>query len=417
MRFERGAGRVADTGPAGAVAQRAGPTGAAAPAQGVPAPPPLSLYVHLPWCLRKCPYCDFNSHEWRGGDAAALPEARYLDALQADLETALPKVWGRSVSTVFIGGGTPSLFSPEAIERLLTMIRTRLRLVPDAEVTLEANPGTFEARRFAAYAQAGVTRLSIGVQSFSDPMLQALGRVHDARQACAAVEEAARSFASFNLDLMYALPGQTPSGLAADLRQALAFDPPHLSLYHLTIEPNTLFAKRPPALPDDDLAADLLALLERSVAEAGLERYEVSAWARPGARCRHNLNYWEFGDYLGIGAGAHGKLSFHDRILREARLRHPVRYMQAASAGDAIETMRVVGAGELPFEFMLNALRLTDGVPAALFPERTGLSAAAIGRRCAQAVERGLLEADPTRLRATPLGLRFLNDLVEMFLV
>lgn len=378
--------------------------------------PPLSLYVHLPWCLHKCPYCDFNSHEWRGGGSDALPETRYLDALQADLEAALPKVWGRGVSTVFIGGGTPSLFSPDAIDRLLTTIRTRLRLAPDAEVTMEANPGTFEAQRFAAYAQAGVTRLSIGAQSFRDDALRALGRVHDSRQARAAIEEAARSFASFNIDLMYALPGQTLAGLRADLESALSFDPPHLSLYHLTIEPNTLFAKRPPPLPDDDLSADMLELLEQAMGAAGFERYEVSAWARPGARCRHNLNYWEFGDYLGIGAGAHGKLSFHDRIVRESRFRHPERYMQAALGGGAIEEERIPGCDELPFEFMLNALRLTDGVPAAFFPERTGLPPAAIERECARAVERGLLDADPTRIRATPLGLRFLNDLLAMFL-
>lgn len=401
VRVERGASR------AGSDASLAAP--------GVQAPPPLSLYVHVPWCLRKCPYCDFNSHEWRG-DPDAVPEARYLDALQADLETSLPKVWGRSVSTVFIGGGTPSLLSPDAIDRLLTMIRTRLRLAPDAEVTMEANPGTFEAQRFAAFAQAGVTRLSIGVQSFSDDALRALGRVHDSRQARAAIEEAARSFASFNIDLMYALPGQTLDALRTDLAGALAFGPPHLSLYHLTIEPNTLFAKRPPPLPDDDLSADMLALIEETAGAAGFERYEVSAWAKPGARCRHNLNYWEFGDYLGIGAGAHGKLSFHDRIVREARLRHPERYMQAALGGAAIEEERVPAADELPFEFMLNALRLTDGVPSAFFAERTGLSPAVIGRDCARAVERGLLDADPTRIRATPLGLRFLNDLVAMFL-
>jgi oxygen-independent coproporphyrinogen-3 oxidase len=395
-------------------ASRAG-AGASPGAQGVQAPPPLSLYVHVPWCLRKCPYCDFNSHEWRG-DPDAVPEVRYLDALQADLEASLPKVWGRSVSTVFIGGGTPSLLSPDAIDRLLTMIRTRLRLAPDAEVTMEANPGTFEAQRFAAFAQAGVTRLSIGVQSFSDDALRALGRVHDSRQARAAIEEAARSFASFNIDLMYALPGQTLDALRTDLAGALAFGPPHLSLYHLTIEPNTLFAKRPPPLPDDDLSADMLALIEETAGAAGFERYEVSAWAKPGARCRHNLNYWEFGDYLGIGAGAHGKLSFHDRIVREARLRHPERYMQAALGGAAIEEERVPAADELPFEFMLNALRLTDGVPSAFFAERTGLSPAVIGRDCARAVERGLLDADPTRIRATPLGLRFLNDLVAMFL-
>ncbi|GMV00875.1 MAG: oxygen-independent coproporphyrinogen III oxidase-like protein [Burkholderiaceae bacterium] len=378
-------------------------------------PLPLSLYVHLPWCLHKCPYCDFNSHAWRGA-LRELPEARYLDALQADLEAALPKVWGRTVSTVFIGGGTPSLFSAEAIDRLLATIRARLRLAPGAEVTMEANPGTFEAQRFAAYAQAGVTRLSIGVQSFDDDRLRALGRVHDARQARAAIEEAARSFASFNIDLMYALPGQTLQGLRDDLASALAFAPPHLSLYHLTVEPDTAFAKHPPPLPDDELSADMLVLLGQALGAAGFGRYEVSAWAQPGARCRHNLNYWEFGDYLGIGAGAHGKLSFHDRIVREARLRHPQRYIDAALGAGAIEDERIVGCDELPFEFMLNALRLTDGVLAASFVERTGLAPAAIARTCAQAVERGLLEDDPARIRATPLGLRFLNDLLAMFL-
>ncbi len=389
-------------------------TGGPAPC-GVAAPPPLSLYVHLPWCLRKCPYCDFNSYAWRQ-DPGEVPEARYLDALQADLEASLPKIRGRDVSTVFIGGGTPSLFSPDAIDRLLATIRARLRLAPDAEVTMEANPGTFEAQRFAAYAQAGVTRLSVGVQSFDDEALRALGRVHDARQARAAIEEAARSFAAFNVDLMYALPGQTLQGLRDDLAHVLAFAPPHLSLYHLTLEPGTPFAKRPPPLPDDDLSADMLALLGDTLGAAGFERYEVSAWARPGARCRHNLNYWEFGDYLGIGAGAHGKLSFHDRIVREARLRQPQRYVDAALAASPIDEERIVGCDELPFEFMLNALRLADGVPAASFAERTGLPAAAIAHECAQAVERGLLEDDPRRIRATPLGLRFLNDLLGLFL-
>ncbi len=378
---------------------------------------PLSLYVHLPWCLSKCPYCDFNSHQWRGGDPAAPPEARYLDALQADLEAALPAIWGRAVSTVFIGGGTPSLFSPQGIDRLLTLIRTRVRMAPDAEVSLEANPGTFEAQRFAAYAQAGVTRLSIGVQSFSDPALRALGRVHDARQARAAIEEAARSFTQFNIDLMYALPGQALADLRADLSAALDFAPPHLSLYHLTLEAGTPFARRPPPLPDDDSAADMLALAEDMLGAHGLARYEVSAWARPGARCRHNLNYWSFGDYLGIGAGAHGKLSFHDRIVREARLRHPERYMTAAlAATDIVDERRTLSSDDAPFEFMLNALRLIDGVPAALFAERTGLPPTTIAPVRALAIERGLLANERHRLRATPLGMRFLNDLLGMFL-
>jgi oxygen-independent coproporphyrinogen-3 oxidase len=352
----------------------------AAPTRG-PVPlaqlPPLSLYIHLPWCLRKCPYCDFNSHEWRGGEneAADLPERAYLDALQADLEAALPLVWGRSVQTVFIGGGTPSLFSPASIDALLAMVRARVRLAAGAEITLEANPGTFEAGRFADFARAGVTRLSIGVQSFDDRLLQAIGRVHDGDQARAAVAEAARHFASFNLDLMYALPGQTLADLAADLDTALGFRPPHLSAYHLTLEPNTLFARHPPPLPDDDLAADMQSLLQARLAADGLARYEVSAFARDGHRCRHNLNYWEFGDYLGIGAGAHGKISSASGVIRQARLRHPQRYQEAALAGRAVEIERVLEAADLPFEFMLNALRLVEGVPATLFGERTGLSA------------------------------------------
>ena len=398
---------------------------------GVPAPPPLAVYVHLPWCLRKCPYCDFNSHEWRaahGGPGAAgepplpvggpaqVPEDDYLDALQADLEASLPLVWGRSVQTVFIGGGTPSLFSARAIDRLLTMLRTRLKLAPGAEITMEANPGTFEAERFRGFAQAGVTRLSIGVQSFSDPALAALGRVHDSGQARRAIELAAREFATFNVDLMYALPGQGLRELELDLRAALSFAPPHLSYYHLTLEPNTLFAKHPPALPNEDLAADMQAAIEEATAAAGLQHYEVSAYARAGHRCRHNLNYWQFGDYLGIGAGAHGKLSFHDRIVRYARWRHPRRYMEAALAGAPVEQERVVSRDELPFEFMLNALRLQDGVPASLFAERTGLNLAAISRELGRAAARGLLDPDPALIRPSELGRRFLNDLQECFL-
>jgi putative oxygen-independent coproporphyrinogen III oxidase len=393
---------------------------AAAATPGVAAPPPLSLYLHLPWCLRKCPYCDFNSHEWRAGaQAAPLPEARYLDALEADLEAALPLVWGRVVQTVFIGGGTPSLFSPESIDRLLQSVRARLRLAPGAEITMEANPGTFEAARFRAYAQVGVNRLSIGVQSFDDAALHALGRVHDADQAHRAVALAAECFDSFNIDLMYALPGQDLRALEKDLRIALSHEPPHLSCYHLTIEPNTLFAHRPPqGLPDDDLAAQMQSRIEALTEAAGLVRYEVSAYAREGHRCRHNLNYWQFGDYLGIGAGAHGKLSFHDRIIRQVRLKHPREYIDAAlDAGrGAVEATDTVNAARLPFEFMLNALRLVDGVPADLFEQRTGLSLAVIGRELARTADRGLLDPDPRRLRPTPLGGRFLNDLLQEFL-
>ncbi|HEY3634730.1 MAG TPA: radical SAM family heme chaperone HemW [Caldimonas sp.] len=376
--------------------------------------PPLSLYVHLPWCLKKCPYCDFNSHAWHGGDA--LPEARYGDALVRDLEASLPFVWGRRVHTVFIGGGTPSLFAPAAIERLVAAIRARLPLEPGCEITLEANPGTFERERFRAYAEAGVTRLSIGVQSFDDRKLAALGRVHDAAQARAAIAEAKAAFATFNVDLMYALPGQTLDECAADVAAALAFEPPHLSIYHLTIEPNTLFAHAPPALPDDDLAAAMLDRIVALSAHAGLERYEVSAFARPGHRARHNVNYWEFGDYLGIGAGAHGKISFPHRIVRQVRLRDPAAYMAGAEGGAAVASEVEVARADLAFEFMLNALRLKEGFALARFGERTGLPLSAIERPLAEAERRGLLERDLQWVRPTPLGFDFLSDLQQLFL-
>ena len=375
--------------------------------------PPLSLYVHLPWCLRKCPYCDFNSHESRGD----LPEADYLAALVADLEAALPQVWGRRVLSVFIGGGTPSLFSPAGIDRLLADIRARLPLEPGCEVTLEANPGTFERDRFRAFRAAGVTRLSIGVQSFDDARLRAIGRVHDAAQARAAVAEAAACFETFNLDLMYALPGQDLAALRADLDQALAFAPPHLSVYHLTIEPNTAFAvQRPQALPDDDLASDMLDLIGERTAAVGLARYEVSAFARPGHRCAHNLNYWTFGDYLGIGAGAHGKLSFPDRIVRQVRWREPAAYMRLALQGRAVSNEHAVTAAELPFEFMLNALRLAEGFDLPLLAERTGLGLHQIDEAVAQAVARGWLQRDGQRLRPTARGFDFLSDVQQLFL-
>lgn len=387
------------------------------------APPPLSVYVHLPWCLKKCPYCDFNSHELRapGGSGASAPEARYLDALRADLEASLPLVWGRSVQTVFIGGGTPSLFAPESIERLLSDIRSLLPLAPGAEVTLEANPGTFERERFRAYRGAGVTRLSIGVQSFSDDKLRALGRVHDRTQALAAVEEAAQAFDTFNLDLMYALPGQTAAELDEDLATALAFAPPHLSLYHLTLEPNTAFARRPPVLPDEDTSAEMLDRLVELTAAAGLQRYEVSAYARPGHRCAHNLNYWQFGDYLGLGAGAHGKLSFPHRVLRTVKWREPARYMDEALAGRAASQQDEVGRQALAFEFMLNALRLRDGFELALFTDRTGLPPSAIAAPLEQALARGLLARDDggpagPRVRPTARGFDFLSDLQALFL-
>ena len=374
--------------------------------------PPLSLYVHLPWCLKKCPYCDFNSHQHEG----VIPEARYLDALRCDLEAALPFVWGRRVHSIFIGGGTPSLFSPSSIDQLLTDIRARLPLEPGCEITLEANPGTFERDRFRGYRAAGVTRLSIGVQSFDDAKLQALGRVHDAAQARAAIEEASAAFDTFNLDLMYALPGQTLAELQLDLQQALAFKPPHLSIYHLTIEPNTFFAVHPPQIPDDDAACDMLdAIIERTEA-AGLARYEVSAFARAGHRCTHNLNYWQFGDYLGVGAGAHSKLSFPHRVVRQVRFREPARYMAQALGGYAVSQENEVDRGELPFEFMLNATRLKDGFELARFSERTGLPLTALQHALAEAERQGLIERDFTWLKPSVRGFDFLNDLQSLFL-
>ncbi|AMM26797.1 radical SAM family heme chaperone HemW [Variovorax sp. PAMC 28711] len=378
--------------------------------------PPLSLYVHLPWCLRKCPYCDFNSHEWRDAGGGDFPEQRYLDALIADLDAALPLVWGRQVHTIFIGGGTPSLFSPAAIDRLLGDLRARLKLAPDCEITLEANPGTFERDRFRAYRAAGVTRLSVGVQSFNDDHLKALGRVHDGAQAIAAVEEAASAFDTFNLDLMYALPGQTLAQLDADLTKALTLAPPHLSVYHLTIEPNTYFAKFPPAVPEDDDAYAMLDRLTERTAEQGFARYEVSAYAKDGHRCAHNLNYWQFGDYLGIGAGAHSKLSFAHRIVRQVRLRDPRRYMDGALAGAAVAKSDDVPIADLPFEFMLNALRLKDGFTLAQFGERTGLATTAIQRGLEEAEKKGLVARDLRHVWPTEHGLDFLNDLQTLFL-
>jgi oxygen-independent coproporphyrinogen-3 oxidase len=375
--------------------------------------PPLSLYVHLPWCLRKCPYCDFNSHEV---SADGMPEQKYLDALVADLEAALPLVWGRVIHSIFIGGGTPSLFSPQAIDRLLGDIRARLKLEPDCEITLEANPGTFEKDRFKAFRAAGVTRLSVGVQSFDDAHLKALGRVHDRAQAIAAVEEAALSFETFNLDIMYALPGQTLAQMEQDMVQALALAPPHISIYHLTIEPNTYFAKFPPRIPDDDTAYAMLDRITEMTIGAGMERYEVSAYAKPGHRCWHNTNYWQFGDYLGIGAGAHSKLSFPHRVVRQVRFRDPRLYMDNALAGQAIAQDDEVARADLPFEFMLNALRLRDGFTLAQFRERTGLPLSAIEPALQEAERKGLIQRDPAQVRPTERGFDFLSDLQELFL-
>ncbi len=383
--------------------------------------PPLSLYIHLPWCLRKCPYCDFNSHpvtrDASTGHLNAQIEQQYLNALCADLESALPQIWGRHIHTVFIGGGTPSLFSPEAIDRMLSDIRARLPLDPDCEITLEANPGTFEKDRFKAFRQAGINRLSIGVQSFDDHKLKVLGRVHNGDQARAAIEEAAACFDTFNIDLMYALPGQSMDDLRRDVQTALAFAPPHLSLYHLTMEPNTVFATQPPkGLPDDDTAFDMLDYLVDRTGEAGMQRYEVSAYAKPGHQCLHNLNYWQFGDYLGIGAGAHSKISFPDRIVRQVRWREPATYMDKAGQGQACSNETPIDLSARAFEFMMNALRLKDGFEFLRFTERTGLTLASIQQPLAQAEAQGLLQRDLARAWPTTKGFDFLSDLQALFL-
>jgi putative oxygen-independent coproporphyrinogen III oxidase len=374
--------------------------------------PPLSLYVHFPWCVRKCPYCDFNSHQ----AGSEVPEDAYLDAVRADLESALPLIWGRKIFTVFIGGGTPSLMSARGLDRLMSDIRALLPLDGAAEITMEANPGTFEAEKFRSYRASGVNRLSIGIQSFNAQHLQALGRIHDGEQARRAIEIAQDSFDNYNLDLMYALPSQTLAQAEADLATALSFAPPHLSMYHLTMEPNTEFAKYPPALPDDDASAEMQDMVAERTAAAGFRHYEVSAYAQPGREARHNLNYWQFGDYLGVGAGAHSKLSFPHRVIRQARYKMPATYMQQAMAGNAVHQENEVGRNELGFEFMLNAMRLTAGVEPRMFAERTGLSLNAIESRLDAAEAKGLLYRDHMLIRPTELGQRFLNDLQEMFL-
>lgn len=376
--------------------------------------PPLSVYVHVPWCLRKCPYCDFNSHEVQGD----IPEARYLAALQADLEQALPLIWGRQVISIFIGGGTPSLLSAQAIDSLLAMLRACLNVLPDAEITLEANPGAVEAGRFRDYAASGVNRISLGIQSFDDAALAALGRVHNGRQAHDAIDIALRAVERVNLDLMYALPGQTLEACQQDLRSAMAYGTSHLSLYHLTMEPNTVFAKYPPVLPDDDTSAAMQDMIEKETAAGGWRRYEISAYAKPGQQAWHNVNYWEFGDYLGLGPGAHGKLSFPDRITRHAKLKQPNSWMEKALLrnGSHVAQESVLQAGDLAFEFMLNALRLKDGVDRQLFTQRTGLPWSAIGPTMRKLVTKGLMAEDATRLRTTELGWHFLNDVLEAFL-
>ena len=374
--------------------------------------PPLSLYVHIPWCVRKCPYCDFNSHESRD----ALPEREYVAALIRDLEMALPLVWGRKVYTVFFGGGTPSLLGGASIAEILRNVRMLLPLDLGAEITLEANPGTVEAGRFADYREAGVNRLSMGIQSFNDTHLHALGRIHSADEAKRAIGIARNHFDNINLDLMYALPKQSVDEAVQDVQTALSFEPQHLSCYHLTLEPNTMFHHKPPALPDDDASSDMQQRIEELLAAAGYQHYETSAFALVKHRSRHNLNYWQFGDYLGIGAGAHSKLSFPGSIIRQARYKHPQEYMQQVGKGEPVQSGQEVSRGELGFEFMMNALRLNEGFDSALFEQRTSLPLLTLQRELAEAEERGLLSRDHRRIAPTRLGQRFLNDLLEIFL-
>jgi coproporphyrinogen III oxidase-like Fe-S oxidoreductase len=430
------------------------PVGLRSQAVNFKALPPLSLYIHIPWCVRKCPYCDFNSHEVHG----EIPEQAYVAALIRDLELALPNIWGRPVYTVFIGGGTPSLLSAGAVEKILAAVRMLLPLDINAEITLEANPGTVEAERFAGYRAAGVNRLSLGIQSFNNEHLKALGRIHDADDAKSAIETTKRHFDNINLDLMYGLPGQTLEQAEQDVRTALGFAAQHLSCYHLTLEPNTLFAHQPPQLPDDDASHAIQLRIEQLLAEHGYQHYETSAFAHnplpdplnettshstrlqntaakslvipqageggkvslrehpPKWQSRHNLNYWLFGDYLGIGAGAHSKLSFPDRILRQVRYKQPQAYLDAVARDAPLQSKHELGKNDIAFEFMMNALRLNDGFEETLFEERTSLPLLLVRRELEQAERRGLLLRERQKIVPTELGQRFLNDLLQIFM-
>lgn len=381
--------------------------------------PPLTLYVHFPWCTKKCPYCDFNSHAVtnNGSHQTNFDEALYLKALCADLEASLPLIWGRRIHAIFIGGGTPSLLSAAGLDQLLADIRARLPMDADIEITMEANPGSVEVQQFKAYQASGVNRLSLGVQSFNDQHLKALGRIHQADEARQAIRIAQQTFLRVNIDLMYGLPEQTTQQAMQDLKEALSFETGHISLYHLTLEPNTLFASFPPPLPDEDTTFEMQEILHQLLHQADYDRYEISAFAKKNQRCQHNLNYWKFGDYLGIGAGAHGKISFPDKIIRTIKERHPQSYMQSVfSPAKAMLEERQIDGHELPFEFMLNALRLIEGVPSADFLDRTGIDLSAIQKDLLVAVQKGLLTDSLTQIQATPLGLQFLNDLQEIFL-
>ncbi len=377
------------------------------------APPPLSLYLHYPWCARKCPYCDFNSHEVRGESQ----ESAWLKALEADLQAALPTVWGRRIETIFIGGGTPSLLSGAGLDQALTLIRTLLPVHAEAEITMEANPGTVEAGRFAAYRAAGVNRVSLGIQSFNGDHLTALGRIHDGDEARRAADLALQHFPRVNLDLMYGLPQQSIEQALQDVEVALGTGVRHLSCYQLTLEPNTVFHRSPPPLPESDAVAAYGDAIHARLAAAGFRHYETSAFAQPGEECQHNLNYWTFGDYLGLGPGAHGKLSYRQTVVREARLRHPKAWIDALQAGEsALQLRDEVAPADLPFEFAMNAFRLIEGFPPDLFTRRTGLPFSRLSATLDQLEQRGLVRCDPGWLAPTPLGQRFLNDLLQAFL-
>jgi putative oxygen-independent coproporphyrinogen III oxidase len=379
---------------------------------GLTSPPPLSLYIHIPWCVKKCPYCDFNSHESR----SEIPEKRYVAALIADLEQSVPRVYGRKIKSVFFGGGTPSLFSPEAIDEVLSAVRMLTPLDYGAEITLEANPGTVDISNFAGYKQAGINRISLGIQSFNANYLRAMGRIHDDKQAIAAAELALKTFERVNLDVMYGLPNQTLTHALQDAQRAVALHPDHLSFYHLTLEPNTPFHRTPPPLPDDDSSAEMQEMIEVLLSENGYDHYETSAFCKPKSQARHNLNYWQFGDYLGIGAGAHSKLSFHDKITRETRHKHPKSFMENAEKGNAIDNTWSIEQADLGFEFMMNALRLNNGFETRLFSERTGMPWEAISMRFAEASNKGLITHSHQRIKPTLLGQRYLNNLLEIFL-
>jgi oxygen-independent coproporphyrinogen-3 oxidase len=383
---------------------------------GLTSSPPLSLYIHIPWCVKKCPYCDFNSHESRNHNGE-IPEYAYVDALIADLELATPKVWGRKIKSVFFGGGTPSLFSAQSIDRILSHVRMLTPLEFDAEITLEANPGTVDTANFLDYKQAGVNRLSLGIQSFNNDYLKALGRIHDSEQAFQAITLALNTFEQVNCDIMYGLPNQSLKDAVQDAKTAVQLNPAHLSFYHLTLEPNTPFYRTPPSLPDDDTSSDMQIEIEALLAHHGYEHYETSAFAKKGKQAKHNLNYWQFGDYLGIGAGAHSKLSYHDKITREVRHKHPKAYMEKALQGNAVDREWIIPKDELGFEFMMNALRLIEGVPIDLFQQRTGLNIHSLENALKKTQDKGLLVIKQGNMRPTLLGQRFLNELLELFLV